>query len=317
MKKLFLLLVLSFGLVTVQAQENPFAEYDYTPKVATLSQGQFNEFHDQDTIVQIGSVLFNTKSKQIVAFVEYDTMYSEATLEPDIVSRWMSPDPLAENYTSLSPYQFTNNSPIYNLEADGRYFTSYSSKYGGSYTIHVTNHHWVDKVSKLSAIPYLGIPFEGALWAARGQDPSFKATKSDYAGLAFQAIGAGSLKLAQKLGKVSGTGAVLLDANRQATASLITMMSNPGTEEVGIDYLAVKSLEEEGLGSFHENKSGEKMTSEFRFNKDFVKNIEDEIMSNEELTSKDDFNLQEEVQSRLSTIMDDKKAEIKKSMDED
>lgn len=117
MKKLFLLLVLSLGFATVQAQENPFAEYGYTPKVATLSQGQFNEFHDQDTIVQIGSVLFNTKSKQIVAFVEYDTLYSEATLEPDIVSRWMSPDPL--NQFILSPYLSFANNPILLTDPDG------------------------------------------------------------------------------------------------------------------------------------------------------------------------------------------------------
>lgn len=120
MKKLFLLLALSQSFATVQAQENPFAEYGYTPKIATLSQGQFNESFDNDTIVQIGSVLFNTKSKQIVAFVEYDTLYSEATLEPDIVSRWMSPDPLASSYTSLSPYNFVGNNPIYFTDIDGR-----------------------------------------------------------------------------------------------------------------------------------------------------------------------------------------------------
>src|SRR5690606_25144565 len=97
MKKLLLFFAFIVGIVSIQAQDNPFAEYGYTPKVATLSQGQFNESFDNDTIVQIGSVLFNTKSKQIVAFVEYDTLYSEATLEPDIVSRWMSPDPLADH----------------------------------------------------------------------------------------------------------------------------------------------------------------------------------------------------------------------------
>lgn len=122
MKKLLLFLTLIVGFVSTQAQNNPFAEYGYTPKVATLSQGQFNESFDNDTIVQIGSVLFNTKSKQIVAFVEYDTLYSEATLEPDIVSRWMSPDPLADhpNQIGLSPYQYGWNNPIYWTDPDGR-----------------------------------------------------------------------------------------------------------------------------------------------------------------------------------------------------
>lgn len=121
MKKLILLTAVLLGFIGTQAQ-NPFAEYGYEPKIATLSQGQFIETFDNDTIVQIGSVLYNTKSKQIVAFVQTDTMYSEATLQPDIVSRWMSPDPLADHPTQigLSPYHFAGNNPIYWNDPDGR-----------------------------------------------------------------------------------------------------------------------------------------------------------------------------------------------------
>jgi hypothetical protein len=120
MRKLLLILVVLLSFATAKAQ-NPFAQYGYTPKIATLSQGQYNEFFDNDTLVQIGSVLFNTKSKQIVAFVETDTLYSEATLEPDIVSRWISPDPLAEKYLSISPYVYVANNPINIIDPDGRY----------------------------------------------------------------------------------------------------------------------------------------------------------------------------------------------------
>jgi RHS repeat-associated protein len=121
MKKLLLLSIVLLSFISTKAQ-NPFAEYGYTPKIATLSKGQFNEFHDQDTVVQIGSVLYNTKSKQIVAFVETDTVYSEATLEADIVSRWISPDPLADhpNQVDQSPYQYAWNNPVYWTDPDGR-----------------------------------------------------------------------------------------------------------------------------------------------------------------------------------------------------
>ncbi len=121
MKKLLLLSIVFLSFVSANAQ-NPFAEYGYTPKIATLSKGQFNEFHDQDTVVQIGSVLYNTKSKQIVAFVETDTVYSEATLEADIVSRWISPDPLADHPTQvgLTPYHYAGNNPILWTDPDGR-----------------------------------------------------------------------------------------------------------------------------------------------------------------------------------------------------
>lgn len=122
MKKLFLLFSMLIVFASVKAQTNPFEELGYTPRFATLSNGQFNEFHDNDTIVQIGSVLLNTKSKQIVGFVEYDTLYSEATFQPDIVSRWISSDPLADhpNQVDKSPYQYAWNNPVYWTDPDGR-----------------------------------------------------------------------------------------------------------------------------------------------------------------------------------------------------
>ena len=122
MKKLIVLLAaVLIGFISANAQ-NPFAKYGYEPKIATLSQGQFIETFDNDTIVQIGSVMFNTKSKQIVSFVETDTMYSESTLQPDIVSRWISPDPLADHPTQigLTPYHYAGNNPIYWTDPDGR-----------------------------------------------------------------------------------------------------------------------------------------------------------------------------------------------------
>ena len=118
MKKTLMLLA---AMVAISAHaQNPFAEYGYTPKIATYSNGQFNEFHDLDTIVKIGSVLFNTRSEQIVAFVEKDTLNPEATLQPDIVSRWLSPDPLAAKYPSHSPYVFAIDNPIYWIDPDGQ-----------------------------------------------------------------------------------------------------------------------------------------------------------------------------------------------------
>ncbi len=122
MKKTLLFFAVLLGFISLNAQDNPFAVLGYEPKIATLSNGQFNESFDNDTIVQIGSVLFNTKSKKIVAFVVTDTMYSEATLEPDIVSRWISPDPLADHPMQIgqSPYQYAWNNPVYWTDPDGR-----------------------------------------------------------------------------------------------------------------------------------------------------------------------------------------------------
>jgi len=119
MKRLFLVFTILFCITLANAQ-NPFEAYGYTPKIATLSNGKYNEFHDLDTVVQIGTVLFNTQTKQIVAFLQIDTLYSEATLQPDIVSMWLSPDPLSDEYPSWSPYAYCANNPIFFIDPDGR-----------------------------------------------------------------------------------------------------------------------------------------------------------------------------------------------------
>lgn len=120
MKRLLLIFTILFCFTVANAQ-NPFEAYGYTPKIATLSNGKYNEFHDLDTIVQIGTVLFNTQSKQIVAFLQIDTLYSEATLQPDIVSMWLSPDPLSDEYPSTSPYMYCLGNPIVFVDPDGRF----------------------------------------------------------------------------------------------------------------------------------------------------------------------------------------------------
>jgi len=129
MKRLFLVFTILFCFTFANAQ-NPFEAYGYTPKIATLSNGKYNEFHDLDTIVQIGTVLFNTQTKQIVAFLQVDTLYSEATLQPDIVSMWMSPDPLASEYPSNSPYMYCLGNPIVFVDPDGRFVDWYKSEAG-------------------------------------------------------------------------------------------------------------------------------------------------------------------------------------------
>ncbi len=120
MKKTLFLFIILLGFISLNAQNNPFSELGYEPKIATLSQGKYIESFDNDTIVQIGSVLFNTITQQIVAFVKTDTIYSETTLEPDVVSRWISPDPLEHEYVSWSPYNFVVNNPIRSIDPDGR-----------------------------------------------------------------------------------------------------------------------------------------------------------------------------------------------------
>ncbi|TYA56798.1 hypothetical protein [Formosa maritima] len=98
---------------------NPFKQFGYKPKIATLSKGKYLEFHDLDSIVKIGSFTYHVKRKSITGYTKLETRYSEATLNPEIISRWMSPDPLSSEFPNWSPYNFVMNSPLILVDPTG------------------------------------------------------------------------------------------------------------------------------------------------------------------------------------------------------
>ncbi|WP_291530578.1 JAB-like toxin 1 domain-containing protein [Bacteroides sp. UBA939] len=118
MKKV-LLVVLGIGLLalSVYAQKsegNPFARLGYQADVYTF--GGNKEFHDQDVVVVIGDVRYNTKTKEVVGFVtDRDTLIE---LRPELQS--MSIDPHAEKYYSVTPYAYCMNNPVRYVDPDGR-----------------------------------------------------------------------------------------------------------------------------------------------------------------------------------------------------
>lgn len=124
---LFTLCLFSFGITFAQNElskeeierrekniqaGNPFAEFGYKAKVATLSKGKYLEVHDLDSIVKIGSSYWHVKNQKIVGNLEQDTtdVYRQPLFET--AGRWLSPDPLAEEFPEWSPYNYTMNNPI-------------------------------------------------------------------------------------------------------------------------------------------------------------------------------------------------------------
>jgi hypothetical protein len=119
MKKILALLV-AFSSIQMTYAQNPFEQFGYKGKILTATNGRFNEFHDLDSVVQIGSVLLDVHKFIIVGDAPTDTVTYMPS--PTIISRWLSPDPLAENHYELNPYNFVANNPILFVDPDGRDF---------------------------------------------------------------------------------------------------------------------------------------------------------------------------------------------------
>ena len=61
---------------------------------------------------------YNAKEEQVIGnigLIDYGARF----YDPDL-SRWTTPDPLAEKYYGISPYAFCNNNPVNFVDPDGR-----------------------------------------------------------------------------------------------------------------------------------------------------------------------------------------------------
>lgn len=126
MKKL--LFVLPVFLITsflnAQTGNNPFSKFGYDVLVGTSSKGEFEEFHDKKDIVEIGSILYDTKTKKIIKVLDKDS----TTINISAATAAMSIDPMCEKYYWISPYAYVANNPIKYIDPDGRVIVIH---YGG------------------------------------------------------------------------------------------------------------------------------------------------------------------------------------------
>ncbi len=107
--------------LSIQAQK-PFKELglDHEVEVLTLSNGRYVEHFTNDTLRQIGSVMFNIITNKVAYIIPEDELEAIRIAQRDReVTRFMSVDPLAKDYPHNSPYAFSENRVVDAIELEG------------------------------------------------------------------------------------------------------------------------------------------------------------------------------------------------------
>ena len=103
--------------LTALAQQ-PFERFGVKVKVVTLSDGRYPEFFENDSLRRIGSVVYNTRLHRVAYLLPADSLAGRT--RPEVTSRWLSVDPLAQKYVGISPYTYVLNNPMIFIDPDGR-----------------------------------------------------------------------------------------------------------------------------------------------------------------------------------------------------
>jgi hypothetical protein len=117
-KSLFIVSILFFGLTLLQAQ-NPYEALGIEEQVLHYDDTHREVFGD-DSIKAIGYGLYSPTLGLIAICDLNDSLITVERIDPSKVARWVSVDPLATEYTSWSPYNYTLGSPIQFIDPDGR-----------------------------------------------------------------------------------------------------------------------------------------------------------------------------------------------------
>ncbi len=125
-RTLFLLLVCG----NLYAQDNnPYAIYGYKAPTVYEQPDQFFFINNPDTTAKIQRLKFDLYKKQVYILGKGGIIIDKNELNPLEISRFLSIDPSAEKFYSLSPYNYAGNNPVMNIDPDGREFTPVAQKW--------------------------------------------------------------------------------------------------------------------------------------------------------------------------------------------
>jgi hypothetical protein len=123
---------------------NPFIELGYKKEVLTLSNGRYDEFQQKERLVKIGWVMYDTEKKVISEYLSPNPQ--KVQIAPELVSRFLSVDPIGREYPFLSPYQFAGNMPSVAIDLDGLepFGTGWTPEFWKGQQVYVSPEHSLD-----------------------------------------------------------------------------------------------------------------------------------------------------------------------------
>ncbi|UXE68811.1 MAG: hypothetical protein KA713_09650 [Chryseotalea sp. WA131a] len=122
MKTKILLSLLLISSFAANAQnDNPYAIFGHKTNVVYETKVKdFFIIPNNDPSSKTKAIAFNVDEGYILFLGSNDSILSRTKIQPDQLLRWLSIDPLANEYPSISPYAFVANNCINAIDPDGR-----------------------------------------------------------------------------------------------------------------------------------------------------------------------------------------------------
>lgn len=122
MKSKILLACLAISSLISEAQtNNPYEIFGYkTIVVYETKVSEMFKIINIDPTSDIKTLAYNVEEGFVLFLGLNDSVLSKVQIEPEQLMRWLSVDPLAKDYPSISPYTFVANMPIRAVDPDGR-----------------------------------------------------------------------------------------------------------------------------------------------------------------------------------------------------
>ena len=105
------------GSILKDYTPNPFAYIKAKTRYKTLSNGLFDEMHEDVDSIQYNHALLNTKTKKIIKLLPIQEN-DEYKVDPVVFA--LSVDPLSDKYPNISPYAYCAWNPVILVDPDGR-----------------------------------------------------------------------------------------------------------------------------------------------------------------------------------------------------